>query len=125
MFAAGGRSKKVLAIQKWDKPSKSRLNARLVFGLIDILFFLFTVLNIAIAGYVPLLRGLSGGSTGYTEFGIHGVFGFYLALANALAIINFVIFLRTGKRIYIVRYIAILVVLVALITRQNLNLGNS
>lgn len=120
MFVAGARSRKILAINDWVKPSKSRLNSKMAFLLIDIFFFSFTVLNIAIAGYVPLLRGLSGGETGYLDFGIHGVFGFYLALANALAIIHLIIFLRTGKRIHIVRYIAILLVFVALITRQNL-----
>ena len=120
MFVAGARSKKISTIEHWVKPSKFRLKSRTAFLLIDILFLSLTVLNIMVAGYVPLLRGLSGGDTGYLEFGIHGVFGFYLALANALAIINFIIFLRTGKRIYILRYIVILLIFVAFITRQNL-----
>jgi oligosaccharide repeat unit polymerase len=120
MFAAGARATKISAINYWVKPSKLRLKSRTVFLLIDIFFLFFTALNIMVAGYVPLLRGLSGGDTEYLEFGIHGVFGFYLALANALAIVNFIIFLRTGRRIYIVRYIAILLIFVAFITRQNL-----
>jgi oligosaccharide repeat unit polymerase len=120
MFVAGARSAKISTINCWVKPTKSRLKSSTAFLLIDIFFFFFTALNIVVAGYVPLLRGLSGGDTGYLEFGIHGIFGFYLALANALAIVYFIIFLRTGKRIYIVRYVAIILIFVALITRQNL-----
>ena len=82
MFVAGARSKKLSTIEHWVKPSKFRLKSRTAFLLIDILFFSLTVLNIMVAGYVPLLRGLSGGDTGYLEFGIHGVYGFYLALAK-------------------------------------------
>jgi oligosaccharide repeat unit polymerase len=120
LFVAGGRSLKITGTRCWAKPLKHWLSAGTIFLLIDILFLSFTLANIMIAGYIPILRGLSGGSTGYLDFGIHGVYGFYLALANALAIVTFIIFLRTGKRIYIVRYISILVIFVALVTRQNL-----
>lgn len=120
MFVAGARSRKISTITHWASPSRLRLKSRTTFLLIDIFFASLTVINIAVAGYVPLLRGISEGDTGYLEFGIHGVFGFYLALANALAIINFIIFLRTRKRIHLVRYIVILLIFVAFITRQNL-----
>jgi oligosaccharide repeat unit polymerase len=120
MFAAGGRPHKISKTPQWTKPIYSRLNPRVIFVLIDVLFFSFTLLNIVIAGYVPLIRGLSGGGTGYMDFGVHGVYGFYLALANALAIVNFIIYLRTGKRIHFIRYIIILAIFVIFITRQNL-----
>jgi oligosaccharide repeat unit polymerase len=120
MFAAGGPPHKISKIRHWANPVKSQFNPHIYFIFIDISFVSFTALNILIAGYVPLLRGLSGDDTGYLDFGIHGVYGFYLALANALAIVNFIIFLRTGKIIYIVRYVFILVLFVVLITRQNL-----
>jgi len=120
LFVAGGRSQKIAGTRCWAKPSTYWLSSGTIFLLIDIFFLVFTLANIMIAGYIPILRGLSGDGTGYLDFGIHGVYGFYLALANALAIVNFIIFLRTGKRIYIVRYISILVIFVALVTRQNL-----
>lgn len=120
MFAAGGRSHKISKTPQWTKPVSSRLNPRVIFILIDVLFFSFTLLNVVIAGYIPLIRGLSGGDTGYLDFGVHGVYGFYLALANALAIVNFIIYLRTGKRIYLMRYIVILAIFVIFVTRQNL-----
>ncbi len=120
IFAAGGRSHKIPKTLQWTKPISSRLDPRVIFILIDVLFLSFTLLNIVIAGYVPLIRGLSGSDTGYLDFGVHGVYGFYLALANALAIVNFIIYLRTGKRLYLMRYIAILAIFVIFITRQNL-----
>lgn len=120
LFVAGGRSQQITGTRYWAKSSKYWISSDTIFLLIDIFFLAFTLANIVIAGYIPILRGLSGDSTGYLDFGIHGIYGFYLALANALAIVYFIIFLRTGKRIYIVRYISILVIFVALVTRQNL-----
>ncbi len=120
LFVAGGKGTAASAKRHWIKPSPSRLDPRAVFLAIDIFFISFTIFNVMAAGYLPLLRGMSTGDTGYLDFGIHGVFGFYLAMANALAILYLVIFLRTGKRVYLIRYFGIVILFVLLVTRQNI-----
>lgn len=113
------RKTKVSNERQWLRPKKTRWNARTFFRTIDLFFIAFTIFNIAAAGYIPLIRGIATGDTGYLEFGIHGVYGFYLAMANALAIIYFILYLRTGSRPYLYRYLGILFVFVLFISRQN------
>jgi oligosaccharide repeat unit polymerase len=120
LFVAGGNVRNLTVIEDWKKPSNLKISHGTVFLLIDVFFLMFTVANILVAGYIPLFRGMSGESTNYLDFGIRGVYGFYLALANALCLVNFIIFIRTGKRIYIFRYIFIMAIFVLLVTRQNL-----
>lgn len=120
LFVAGGPKKKAPVTRRPQRPSSSRLNPTYVFISLDIAFISLTVFNIVAAGYIPLLRGLATGDTGYMDFGIHGLYGFYLASANALAVICLIIFLRTGKWSYLIRYFAILIILILLISRQNI-----
>jgi oligosaccharide repeat unit polymerase len=87
---------------------------------LDIGFLSLTALNIAIAGYVPLVRGLTTGDTGYLDFGVHGLYGFYLAFANALAIFYVVLFFRTKRKMFLVRYCMVILIFLLLVTRQNL-----
>jgi len=117
----GGRTRqaKVSSKRRWLPPKRPRWNARTFFRTVDLLFVTFTIFNIAQAGYIPLIRGIATGDTGYLDFGIHGVFGFYLAMANALAIIYLIVYLRTGNRRYLYRYFGILFVFVLFVSRQN------
>lgn len=120
IFAAGGRTRRVEGEGLGAPPGAPRRNIGRIFLAIDVVFLSLTALNIAVAGYVPLLRGLATGDTGYLDFGIHGVYGFYLALANALAILNLIVYLRTGKLIHLFRFGFILFLFLLLVTRQNL-----
>lgn len=113
------RQTRVSAQRKWLPPKRTRWNVRTFFRTIDLLFVAFTIFNIVQAGYIPLIRGIATGDTGYLDFGIHGVFGFYLAMANALAIIYFILYLRTANRRYLYRYFGILFVFVLFVSRQN------
>jgi oligosaccharide repeat unit polymerase len=118
---AGSRTRqiRISTERKWLPPKRTRWSARTFFRTIDLFFVAFTVFNIVHAGYIPLLRGIATGDTGYIDFGIHGVFGFYLAMANALAIIYLIVYLRTGSRPYLYRYFGLLFVFVLLVIRQS------
>lgn len=117
----GGRTRqaKISAKLRWLPPKRQRRNARAFFRIIDLLFVTFTIFNVVQSGYIPLIRGIATGDTGYLDFGIHGVFGFYLAMANALAIIYLILYLRTGNQRYLYRYFGILFVFVLFVSRQN------
>ena len=105
--------------RRWLPPKRTRWSARTVFRSVDLFFVAFTLFNIVEAGYIPLIRGIATGDTGYLAFGIHGVYGFYLAMGNALAIIYFIVYLRTGSRQYLYRYLGILAVFLLFVSRQN------
>lgn len=113
------RQPKISRERQWLRPKRLRWNARKFFKAIDLFFVVFTIFNIAYAGYIPLIRGITTGDTGYLDFGIHGVFGFYLAMANALAIIYLILYLRTGNRRHLYRYFGILLVFVLFVIRQG------
>src|SRR5947209_11618561 len=63
----------------------------------NVLLMALTALNIALAGYVPLIRGIQTGDPEYLTFGVHGLYGFYLAYMNAYAILCFYAFLTTKE----------------------------
>jgi oligosaccharide repeat unit polymerase len=119
LVGGGARHIKIPKERRWLPPQKTRWNARLFFGIIDLFFMAFTIFNVVQAGYIPLIRGIVTGDTGYLDFGIHGIFGFYLAMANALAIIYLVVYLRTGKGRYLYRYIGIFCIFILFVSRQN------
>ena len=104
---------------KWEQPTPSRMSAKRSLFLIDLGFWALTLLNVAIAGYIPLLRGVATGDTGYVDFGVHGLYGFYLAFANALAIFHLALFLRTGRKVFLFKFFSILAVFILFVTRQN------
>lgn len=83
------------------------------------IYGLLSVLNVAIAGYIPLIRGFLTGDTGYIDFGLPGLYGFYNAYSNALAIFSFYLFLLTGRKRYLRLYLTIIAVFILFVTRQN------
>ncbi|BAC91729.1 O-antigen polymerase [Gloeobacter violaceus] len=89
------------------------------FRLFALLFFLLTTVNIAIAGYIPLVKGITEGDTGYLSFGVNGLYGFYCAYANAFALLAFYTYLLTGKRGYLVFFAIVIFTFVLFVTRQN------
>lgn len=119
LVGGGAGQTRALTERKWLSPKPTRWNARTFFRAIDFLFVTFTIFNIVQAGYIPLIRGIVTGDTGYLDFGIHGVFGFYLAMANALAIMYLIVYLRTKSRHFLYRYIGIFFVFVLFVSRQN------
>jgi len=105
--------------RKWLPPKRTRWSPRTFLRAIDLFFVALTLFNILQAGYIPLVRGIMTGDTGYLTFGMHGVYGFYLAMGNALAIIYFIVYLRTGRRQYLYRYLGILAIFILFVSRQN------
>lgn len=120
LLACGYRKSRLDPAVNWLKPRRSIIRARYCLAALDIGLVAFTALNIAIAGYVPLVRGFLTGDTGYLDFGVHGLYGFYLAFANALAIFYILLFFRTKRKVFLLRYAMVLVIFVLLVTRQNL-----
>lgn len=107
-------------IVRWKKANPSLLPSKLGIFLLDSAFFSLTALNVVIAGYIPLIRGITTGDSGYLEFGVHGLYGFYLAFANAWGILHLVLYFRTGKFKYLARYLFLFLVFISFVTRQNL-----
>lgn len=120
LFASGQRFSRSAQITSWQKATFSLVSPNLGVLLLDFGFLGLTVLNIAIAGYIPLIRGIMTGDTGYLDFGVHGLYGFYLAFANALGIFHLVLYFRTNRRWHLYFYFFLLFLFLLLITRQNL-----
>ncbi len=104
----------------WKKPRPSLLRPKFVLHCLDAIFVSLTVLNVLIAGYVPLIRGILTGDTGYLDFGVHGLYGVYLAFANAWGILHLVLYLRTRRLTHILRFVLVIVIFILFVTRQNL-----
>ncbi len=83
-------------------------------------FYMLTILNIILAGYIPLVNGLLYGDSEYYAFGISGLYGFYLAFANFLAIFSYYAYLKTKSKIYLHVYISIIFILILFVTRLNI-----
>ncbi len=116
LIAAAARLLPVASVPKDSTVYYSRRNFHVVLALLLVL----TVANIALAGYVPLLRGLGGGGTDYMDFGVPGIYGFYNAFANAFAVTSFALYLVSGQRTYLYGLFTVLVIFVLFVTRQNL-----
>lgn len=84
------------------------------------LFFLLTFANIFFAGYIPLLESLAGRPSNYLSFGISGLYGFYNAFANSLALLCFYFYLVDRKRLFLFAYFFILCFFVLFLSRQNI-----
>ena len=93
---------------------------RTAFGALFGVFVGFTVLNIALAGFVPLLQAVSTGDSGYSDFGLRGLYGLYNAFANAFGITAFYLWQRDGKQLYRNAFWMVVVVFILFVTRQNL-----
>ena len=85
LIVSGKRLPDSQKITSWLRAKPSIVQSSLAILALDLVLFSLTALNIGIAGYVPIIRGITTGDTGYLDFGVHGLYGFYLAFANALS----------------------------------------
>lgn len=90
-----------------------------VFNSIFFVYVLLTALNVILAGYIPLLRLIYTGDSGYLDFGIPGLYGFYNAFSNAVGLLGFYLFLTTKKYKFLCVTFIVLFVFVLFVTRQN------
>jgi oligosaccharide repeat unit polymerase len=90
-----------------------------VYRALIVSYIALTIFNVVAAGYVPIIRGLQTGDTGYLDFGVHSIYGFYNAFANALGILSIYLYLKTRRRGYLLSWGLILVVFTIFVTRQN------
>lgn len=94
--------------------------ARRVVVLASVIYLILTGVQIGLAGYIPLVRGITEGDTGYMDFGIKGLYGFYNAFATSLATFSIYLFILTRKRMYLVVAFLILLTFILFVTRQNI-----
>jgi oligosaccharide repeat unit polymerase len=83
-------------------------------------FLLLAGLNIAVAGYVPLIQLLLTGDSGYMGFGIKGVYGFFNAFSNALGITAFYLWMIERKNVYRNVFFLVIGIFLLFMTRQNI-----
>jgi oligosaccharide repeat unit polymerase len=87
----------------------------LFFALISL-----AALNVLVAGYIPLIRLLATGDSGYMTFGIKGIYGFFNAFSNALGITAFFLWITERKAVYRNVYFSVLLIFLLFMTRQNI-----
>lgn len=84
-------------------------------------YLAFCALNVALAGYVPMIRGLTTGDSGYMEFGVKGIYGLFNAFANAFGLTAFYLWMKhPGRRLYAMSFFLVLGVFFLFVTRQNM-----
>lgn len=87
---------------------------------IKLVFIFFVLLNIAIAGYIPLIKLFITGDSGYLDFGMPGLYGLFLAFSNALGILCFYIYMKTNNKRHLYFYLFIILIFILFMTRQNI-----
>ena len=97
-----------------------RENHRTLFFGAVVALYGFAALNVALAGFVPLLELFTTGQSRYDEFGIPSLYGAFLAYSDALGCMAFYLYLRSQKRSCLFVFLSILVMHIALLTRQNI-----
>ncbi len=93
-------------------------NASALLALLG-LWFILVVYLIASAGFIPLLRGVTTGDTGYFEFGQKGIYGMYNAYSNVLGLLGFYLYLKTNRKLFLIVPLVMLFSFVMFISRQN------
>lgn len=79
--------------------------------------YIFAIINIAVAGFVPIISLITTGDSRYVEFGIPSLQGAYYAFANAIGCLAYYLYLRTGSRSYLWLFVSCLCIHVALVSR--------
>jgi oligosaccharide repeat unit polymerase len=81
--------------------------------------YIFAIINIAIAGYVPIVSLIFTGDSRYAEFGIPSLQGAFYAYANALGCLAYYLYLRKRCRSYLWLFVSCLCIHIALVTRAH------
>jgi oligosaccharide repeat unit polymerase len=113
------RNKKAISYQSTSLAEfRGNFGPTLAVGFV--ILYAFAAVNVLLAGYVPLLSLVTTGDSRYWEFGVPSVYGAFLAYANALGCLAFYIYLRSGRRKYLILFLSVLVMHLAFVTRQNI-----
>jgi oligosaccharide repeat unit polymerase len=112
----------VIGIHETEGPQidEFRVGFRTTLTMAFIFLYAFAALNVALAGFVPLISLITTGVSRYEEFGVPTVYGAFLAFSNALGCVAFYVYTRTNRRIYLALFLSVLVMHLALVTRQNM-----
>lgn len=120
----------IVAIGLFVLPSSSRIldrNSQKKYAVnknVFLYFFLFylalSILNIVLAGYVPLIKSFLTGESSYMEFGVKGLYGFYNAFANAFGLTAFYLWVTRGDKFYALVFFTVLMFFLLFMTRQNI-----
>lgn len=107
-----------IKLQRGDNSNYSYSNRKL--QIVKLFFIVFVILNIAIAGYVPLIKLITSGDSGYLDFGLPGLYGLFLAFSNALGVLSFYLYLKTGSKKHLYFFLFIILIFIVFMTRQNI-----
>ena len=72
------------------------------------IFILLSILNIILSGYIPIVSMITTGDSKYAEFGITGIYGFYLAYSTALGILSLYLYFELDRKRFLYHYFIIL-----------------
>jgi oligosaccharide repeat unit polymerase len=84
-----------------------------------VVLYLFAALNVAFAGYIPIVSLLTTGDSRYFEFGVPSIYGAFLAYANAVACLAAYAYLRERQRTYLWLFLSVLCIHVLFMTRLS------
>ncbi len=96
---------------------KKEYLAGICFGFLTL--YAFAAANVAFAGYLPLVSLVTTGDSGYKDFGIHSIYGAFLAYANALGCLSFYVYARSRRPIFLLLFLSVVGIHLAFVTRQN------
>lgn len=102
------------------KPQKKYAVSKKVFLTFFFFYLALSILNIVLAGYVPLLNLFFTGNSGYMAFGVKGLYGFYNAFSNALGLTAFYLWIVRRDKLYGLVFFTVLMFFLLFMTRQNM-----
>jgi oligosaccharide repeat unit polymerase len=105
------RSSRVISISEPTRAS---------FWILLLIYAGFCILNVALAGYIPLVNAILHGDSGYMDFGVKGIYGLFNAYANALGLYAFILWLKFNRSLYKYTFFVVLLMFLIFVTRQNM-----
>lgn len=90
--------------------------------MLRIFFFyiIFSILNVVLAGFVPLFNLLTTGDSQYMSFGIKGLYGLYNSFGNAFGLTAFYLWITKRDNVYRNIFFIVLIIFLLFMTRQNI-----
>jgi oligosaccharide repeat unit polymerase len=82
-------------------------------------FLALSIINILVAGYIPLISLFTEGDSRYMEFGLKGLYGLFNAFANAFGVFAFYLWLNERRKKYLLDTIICTLIFILFVSRQN------
>ena len=106
------------AIPIFDATTQVHTRIR-AYNAVGCIFLAFCILNVGLAGYVPLIQLFTEGDSGYVDFGVKGLYGLFNAFANAFGVTSFFLWQTTRKPVFRNYFLLVVAAFLLFVTRQN------